>query len=121
MRKTMFFLMAIILCLGMLCGCEKETSGQEAQVKEVPFRVECVKEDGFGAYMQDFGHVYVKYPNANGELKEYDTVYITYSEDDLKRSSGTYLAFSYEETTYTHVLENVKSLRFPNSDEPTYG
>ena len=111
MKKVLLVVAVIALCLSLLSAC-----GQE----EEPFRVVCVKEVGI-IIETDLGHVYVKNVSADFEIDELDTVYMVFSENDLKAESGTFIDYFGDERSYSYVLKTVESIRLPSEGEPTYG
>ena len=123
MKRPLFSIMIIALCLMALIGCTQDAP--EADAKEVFCRVVCVKDDGIIVWQPDVtpekSYMFVKLENSGLEIDVLDTVVITYSDSDLKLSRGTFLRFDGIEQSYSYILENPQCIRHTTEEEPTYG
>ena len=120
-KKCLAFMVCATLCLGALWGCAQNAGEDE----EVFCRVLCLKEDGIVVEIPDLnvGYVYVRHTNTDLDIEPLDTVVMVFSKGDLEPVSGDFTDFFGEEKTHSHILENPKSIRFPDADagEPTFG
>ena len=123
MKRAVFLIITIILCVALFQGCAKDAT--EVVTQGEFCRVLCIKEDGIVVEIPDtdLGYVYVKYTNADLEIEPLDTVVIEFSESDLKSANEKFTDFFGEELTYLNILENPKSIRLadPSIGEPTFG
>ena len=123
MKRAVFLIITIILCVALFEGCAKDVT--EVVTQGEFCRVLCIKEDGIVVEIPDtdLGYVYVKYTNADLEIEPLDTVVIEFSESDLKSANEKFTDFFGEELTYLNILENPKSIRLadPSIGEPTFG
>ena len=119
MKKVIFFIIAAFFCFTLLWGCGSGIWGTGAP--EAYGYVVCLKEDGFIAEIESLGYVYVQY--GDPEIKVFDTVIIEFSETDLVPASGSFLTVDGRARNYSYVLQNLKSIRFPDptKGEPTFG
>lgn len=119
MKKIVALILAFILTLALVaCG----TSPEGETIKTYGY-VSYVESDGFVAYINDIGLVFVKYSGANRKIDAFDTVIIEYYEDDLVEKSGIYVNNSGEMESYTHKIKKVKEARpaDPANDELVFG
>lgn len=123
MKRAVFLIITIILCVALFEGCAKDAT--EVVTQGEFCRVLCIKEDGIVVEIPDtdLGYVYVKYTNADLKIEPLDTVVIEFSESDLKSENEKFTDFFGEELTYLNILENPKSIRLadPSIGEPTFG
>ncbi len=112
MKRILFIILAIVLCLSLFSGC--------ATKKEYCY-VLGVAEDGFITNIDDLGRVFVKYENAQQHIKMFDTVVIKYNDVNLKETSG-YIVVGKHKISYSYILEEVQSLRLsdPSKGEPLF-
>ena len=118
MKKVLFFIITMTVCLSVLFGC-----ATDADVQTKSCRVVCLEEDGIIVSIEYIGHVYVKNVDADLEISTLNTVVMEFSEDDLKPANGTFLNFDGRELNYSYILENPERIRLadPDSGEPTFG
>lgn len=114
MKKVLSVAIVITFCLFSFFGCAS---------KEYCY-VSYVSEEGFVADIGEYDRVFVKYANADESIHIFDTVVVKFDADDIKEISGTYTDnITGNPSSYSYVLENVKSVRQsnPKIGEPIYG
>ncbi len=120
MKKTIFFIIAITLCLAVVfSACSKKN--EKVDKKGEFCRVLCLKDDGIVVWIENIGHVYVKHVDAALEIEPLDTVVMEFSKRDLQSANEKFTDFSGEELSYSYILEKPKSIRYTTDEEPTFG
>jgi len=119
MKKAIFFVITIMICLALFWGCSQDAAKADTQGEFC--QVLCLEEDGIVVWIEGIGNVYVKQVDAALEIEPLDTVVMEFSADDLESASGKFIDAFGEEQVYSYVLENPKSIRHTTEDEPTFG
>lgn len=120
MRKAIFIVIAISLCLALVFGgCSRNAA--EGHTQGNFCRVLCLLDDGIVVWIENIGHVYVKHVDAALEIKPLNTVVMEFSESDLQSASGKFTDFFGKEQSYSYILESPKSIRHTTEGEPTFG
>lgn len=116
MKKLLCLVIALISCLAVFAACNQKAP-------EVYCRVECVNEDGFIVWTEDWGNIYIKYENPNLTIKRFDTVIAEFSSEDLKPATGSFVSLGGNEESYSYILEEPQGIRLadPSAGEPTFG
>lgn len=126
MKKFFSFVLMVVLCLALLPGCAQDGTAAdttEVSKNEKYCRVMRVENDGIFVWVDPFDHVFVKNVDPNLGIEPLDTVIIDFMEGDLVPASGEFLDAFYHRQNYSYILENYKSIRFPDpsAGEPTFG
>ena len=122
MKKLTALLLMLILMFSVV-GCNIPSSNEkEEDVIKADCYVLHVKPDGFVAYINDIGEVYIQYPNALNQIEKFDTVIIEYYETNLIKTDGTYMDVSGERASYSYKIANPKSVRVadPSNGDPVF-
>ena len=119
MKKAIFFVIAVMICLSLFWGCSQDTAGVNTQGEFC--RVLCLEEDGIVVWIEDIGNVYVKQVDAALKIEPLDTVVMEFSADDLESASGAFTDAFGDEQSYSYILEIPKNIRHTTEDEPTFG
>ena len=119
MKKAIFFVITIMICLALFWGCSRDAAKVDTQGEFC--QVLCLEEDGIVVWIEDIGNVYVKQVDAVLEIEPLDTVVMEFSADDLESASGTFTDAYGDEQTYSYILGSPKSIRHTTEDEPTFG
>ena len=90
---------------------------------EVFCRVECVTDDGFVVWTEDWDYVYIRCEGHDLPIKGFATVVAAFTEEDLKPATGTFVTVAGKEESYAYILDNPQSIRLadPAAGEPTFG
>ena len=73
MKKAIFFIISIMLCLALFfCGCSENDTNVNNQSEFC--RVLCLKDDDIIVWIENIGHVYVKAVDTTLEIEPLDTV-----------------------------------------------
>ena len=136
MKKAIFFIISIMLCLALFfCGCSENDTEVNKQSGSYGYsendtkvnmqsefcRVLCLKDDGIIVWIENIGNVYVKAVDTTLEIEPLDTVVMEFSESDLESVSGKFTDCFEEEQSYFYIIENPKSIRHTTEEEPTFG
>ena len=123
MKKALFFVFSIMLCILFLCsGCSQpEPSAEKEEARSKFCRVLCVMDEGFVVWIEDIGNVYVTQFIGGVEIRPLGTVVMEFYESDLVSKSGTFIDAFGKEQEYSYILEKPKSIRLPTENEPTFG
>lgn len=116
MKKFLWIIVVVTLCLTGFCGCDP--SFEETETTGVYCRVEAISEEGFVASV-DGKNIFVVYAQAD-QFEEYDTVVIAFSQEDLRAESGIVPDSYGYEIDYAYVLENPSGVRPAGPGEPTF-
>ena len=114
MKKALFFIIAIALCMSIFSGC-----GQ-AEIQEEFCRVMCLQEDGMILWIEQLNYVYVKHVDTNMEIDPLDTVVMEFSRDDLQSADEPFIDCWGNQEHYSYILEKPKSIRLTEAGEPTF-
>lgn len=82
-----------------------------------------MSDDGFIAYINGIGNVFIKYDAAGSKIQVFDTVVVEYDSEDLVVENGQYIDVAGENVTYSYKLNNPESVRKadPSKGEPVFG
>ena len=120
MKKALFFVFSIMLCIALFCsGCSQ--SPEKVEARSESCRVLCVMDDGFVVWIPDIGNVYVTQFAGSVTIYPLGTVVMEFYECDLVSDSGAFTDAFGEKQMYSYILENLKSIRLPTENEPTFG
>ena len=123
MKKALFFVFSVMLCILLLCiGCSQAEPSDKNEGARCEFcRVLCVMDDGFVVWIPDIGNVYVTQFAGSVTIYPLGTVVMEFYECDLVSDSGAFTDAFGEKQMYSYILENLKSIRLPTENEPTFG